>query len=205
MKKTLRIKVLLSLVLLSTVGVINFSSSFDSNTPISTPLMSGSEQSGLWTVGYNDYLQRHAVANESIRWEFECIPNSVRMLVLIVDEDSYTSFVSDVGNSNLSSTVYSPAFVSSIISENRVNDSGNFLIPHWSIWYVVFVNLDKTCQLKYRIEFDWNDYIYDDTNDESFIPIYPHIFIVSVFAGIFCSVLILLCYLKDNKEYEFTS
>jgi len=187
MKQTIRIKVLLSLVLLSTVGVINFSSSFDSSTPISTPLISGSTQSGLWTVGYNTYHQRHTVANESISWEFETIPNSVGMIVLIVDEDSYTSFVSDVGNSSLSSTVYSPAFVSSIMSANSGNDSGNFLIPHWSTWYVVFVNLDSSqqaCRLKYNIEYDWSDSFPIDTNDESSIPGYNLIFIFSAFVGI---------------------
>ncbi len=47
MKKTLRFKVLISLVLLSIVSVMNFSSSFDSNTSISTPQMSGTHQSGL--------------------------------------------------------------------------------------------------------------------------------------------------------------
>jgi len=187
MKKTIRIKVLLSLVLLSIVGVINFSSSFDSNTPISTPLISGTTQSGIWPVGYNTYLQRHTTANESIRWEFESIPLSVEMVVVIMDEDSYTSFVSDIGNSNLSSTVYSPAFLSSIVSENSSNDSGNFTIPHWSDWYVVFVNLDsnqQACRLKYNIEYDWSDYLPIDTNDESSIPGYNLMFIFSAFGGI---------------------
>ncbi len=152
-------------------------------------------------MGYNDYLQKHAVANDNISWEFETIPNSVGMIVLILDEDSYTSFVHDVGNSDLSSTVYSPAFVSSIVSENKVNDSGNFLVPHWSIWYVIFVNLNKTCRLKYKIEYDWSDYFpIDDFDDDSYssIPGYNIIFIFSAIGGIIFIIVTLFSVFKGN-------
>ncbi len=155
MKRKIRIIVLFSLLLMSTFGILNFSSNNDSNTPISKPQMSyKSWSSERWTVDYNEYWAGDGVANNSIKWEFS---SSIGVIILILDQNSYTSFVSEVRSSTLSGTVHSQSYVSSIISENRRSDSGTYVIPHLSTWYFIFVNIgnsQETCELAFFVEFD---------------------------------------------------
>jgi hypothetical protein len=173
---------------------------FDASKPISIPLISGSGQSGRWSVGYNRYLRLHGDANENISWNFETIPNSVEIILLIMDDYSYTSFESDLGNTNLSTTVYSWSFIADIQSENKVKDSGIFLIPYWSDWYVIFVNLDsnhQSCQVKYNIEYDCCDSSWFYVNDDYETPVYQIIFVVSLF-GVTVFIIAILRYKINN-------
>ncbi|MFX1493239.1 MAG: hypothetical protein ACFFBZ_03050 [Promethearchaeota archaeon] len=64
------------------------------------------------------------------------------------------------------------------------------------------MNLDKICQLKYKIEYDWSDYFpIDDDDNDSLIPVYNLIFIFSAIGGIVFIIAILLSVFK-GKFFE---
>lgn len=118
-------------------------------------LKSASVRTGTMSISYNDYSVIGASSSDYIKWEIDGSPSYVDIIVLVMDSSKYSYFINDVIGLGLATTV-SGNYIK--LSDGTMSeDSGQYDVPHSSIWYIVFVNLDNqqsSTNLYYKVEWD---------------------------------------------------
>ena len=99
-------------------------------------------------IEYNKFYAPHGIEDSEVYWEFSStgwyIPSAkIDITVLIMSNTTFLNFNNSVNNIGLDNAVKNVPFNNTIISEGKFSDSGYSSVPHRTVWYVIFANLDE--------------------------------------------------------------
>lgn len=160
-----------------------------------------SSSSSGWSGGiylyYDEYYSVYGYAENKIEWSFTGDPVNINIILIILEEDLYNTFI--IYEQDYGLNITTQYFLNSVVSDNTSSNSGIYYPYQNSNWYIIFINLDEdqlVSSVDFDVDFDQYDYNHIYSN--------PFIFIYIIYAIVISLVIIIIVIQLIRKKSKIS-